>query len=88
MVYRTNKEITEASNAKFLYCGIPTKGYCESMPSNASNYSKENYDLFLKELDKQHVPFIVFYSEILKKELGNLKYFLIPIINGGDIHLF
>lgn len=61
------KEVSEVSGAKFLYCGIPVKGYHESMPANVSDYSKENYDDFLKALERQKIPYVDFYSEIVKK---------------------
>ena len=61
------QEVSEASGAKFLYCGIPSKGYHESMPDNVNDFSKENYDAFLESLDRQSVPYIDFFSELLKK---------------------
>ena len=69
------QEIAEASKAKFLYCGIPTKGYCESMPPNVSDYSKDNYDRFMKALDRQQIPYIDFYSEIINKGVKESELF-------------
>lgn len=61
------QEVSEASGAKFLYCGIPAKGYHETMPDNVADYSKVNYNNFLDALDRQKVPYVDFYSEIVNK---------------------
>lgn len=61
------QDISEACGAKFLYCGIPAKGYHESMPANVSDYSKHNYNGLLEALDRQQIPYVDFYSEIMKK---------------------
>jgi hypothetical protein len=61
------QNVSEVSGAKFLYCGIPVKGYQESMPANVSDYSKDNYDDFLKALERQNIPYVDFYLEIMKK---------------------
>lgn len=69
------QDISETCGAKFLYCGIPAKGYHESMPANVSDYSKYNYDGLLEALDRQEIPYVDFYSEITKKGIRDSEIY-------------
>lgn len=64
---KTLQEISEGSGAKFLYCGMPAKGYNETFPDNVADYSKMNYNSFLNALDRENVPYVDLYSEIVAK---------------------
>lgn len=48
----------EKNDAQFLYCAIPAKTYYETVPSNVSDYSKQNYDTFIDILNEYQVPYL------------------------------
>lgn len=59
------KDISEQNGAGFLYCNAPAKGLYEQVPSNISNYFKENLEAFLGGLQSSQVP-VVNLSDALK----------------------
>ena len=52
--------VSEENGAQFLYCAAPRKEYYEVAPSNAENSFKDNYDRFVRLLDKASVPTLDF----------------------------
>lgn len=47
---------SESCGAKFLYLAVPEKGYYQTFPSNIIDYSKPNFDDYLRCLKEKDVP--------------------------------
>ena len=59
------KKASDKTNAKFLYCAMPSKVYHETLPENITDYTKENYDGFLTALDKKGIPYVDLFPKIV-----------------------
>ena len=54
------KTVSEAGNAKFLYCAAPRKEIYQTPPVNTVSYDKVNYDNFVSALKQKGIPYIDF----------------------------
>ena len=54
------KTVSEAGNAKFLYCAAPRKEIYQTPPVNTVSYDKVNYDNFVSSLKQKGIPYTDF----------------------------
>ena len=57
---RMLKDVAEENDVPFLYCGVPRKEVIEKGPENITNYSLDNYEMFISGLEKSDVPVLDF----------------------------
>ncbi|MBR3241274.1 MAG: hypothetical protein IKF90_01060 [Parasporobacterium sp.] len=69
------KEVSEENGANFLYCAAPAKEQYEQAPSNIKNYSKENMELFINELQESQIPVIDFSKSLGENGINDSNLF-------------
>ncbi len=66
------KTVSESNGASFLYCAVPGKEYYQKSPLNIDNYSIDNYNSFITELDNSKIPYVDF-SKVLTENESKFK---------------
>ena len=69
------KELADNNDARFLFCKVPSKALYEELPSNVTDYSKENYSAMVNNLESDGVPILDCVEEFKKNNVSYNEMF-------------
>ena len=72
---QTLKDVSEKNGVRFLYCVAPSKELYEQLPSNVTDYAKDNYDRFLARLEASGIPTVIFAGILEEKAIAGPQAF-------------